>query len=273
MFRAPIEGRSRLRTGFEVLEVLYHATVRRVRGNDSNAVRGMVMNVVQSVIMLVMFIFIFDVLGLKALKVRGDFVLYVMSGVFLFMTHIKAMGAVAGAESTTSAMMMHAPMNPIIATVSAAIASLYQQFFAASVILFLYHAVVRPVTIEDPVGLMGMFLLAWASGAGVGLLFYAAKPWHPGFVALILMIYQRANMIASGKMVVANMAPARVRALFDWNPLYHTIDQGRGYAFINYTPRYTSVEYALWVLVACVIIGLMAQFFTRRYASASWGKR
>jgi ABC-type polysaccharide/polyol phosphate export permease len=77
--------------------------------------------------------FLFDVMGLRKVAVRGDFMLYVMSGVFMFMTHIKAIGAVAGAENAASSMMMHAPMNPIISICGAALATLYQQALAASV--------------------------------------------------------------------------------------------------------------------------------------------
>ena len=27
--------------------------------------------------------------------------------------------------------------------------------------------------------------------------------------------------------------------IFDWNPLFHTIDQARGFTFINYNPHYS----------------------------------
>ncbi|SEC47194.1 ABC transporter permease [Rhodobacter sp. 24-YEA-8] len=273
MFRPEAQRISHMRTGFELIEVIYHATVRQLRGSHSNAVVALVMNVLQAVLVLVLFVVMFDLLGMRRLALRGDFILYVMSGVFMFLTHVKALGAVAAADSPASAMMMHAPMNPIIAVVSAALAALYKQTFAAGVILFVYHAVMQPITIFDPIGTMGMFILSWASGAAIGLIFYAAKPWQPDLVGILSTIYQRANMIASGKMFVANQASAWLRSKFDWNPLYHTIDQARGDIFLNYQPRYTNIEYPIWAVMVCLMIGLMGQFFTRKYASASWGKR
>jgi ABC-type polysaccharide/polyol phosphate export permease len=66
---------------------------------------------------------------------RGDFLLYVMSGVFLFMTHVKAVGAVAGAEGPTSPMMKHAPMNTIVSIAAAALSALYIQVLSAGVVL------------------------------------------------------------------------------------------------------------------------------------------
>lgn len=273
MFRPQIKTKSRLQAGFEFLELVYFATLRAVRGPYTNAVYGMVMNVVRATMVLAIFVMMFSVLGMRRFAIRGDFILYVMSGVFMFLTFTKSMGAVSGAEGPTSPMMMHAPMNPVVAVISAALAALYQQFFTTVIILFFYHAVMSPLHIHDIVGLLAMFLLAWFSGSAIGLIFYAAKPWNPDLVALLTMLFQRANMIASGKMFVANQASASVRSMFDWNPLYHTIDQGRGFAFLNYQPRYTSIEYPIYAALVCIMIGLMGQFFTRKYVSISWSRR
>jgi ABC-type polysaccharide/polyol phosphate export permease len=76
-------------------------------------------------------------------------------------------------------------------------------------------------------------------------------------------------MIASGKMFVANTLPSSVLALFDWNPLFHAIDQARGFTFINYNPLFTSVSYPLMISMILVLIGLMLEFYARRNASAS----
>ena len=84
-------------------------------------------------------------------------------------------------------------------------------------------------------------------GIGAGLVLLALKPWFPDFVKLFTMIYQRANMIASGKMFVVNMLPPTMYAMFDWNPLFHTIDQARGFVFINYFPHKTSLMYPIYV--------------------------
>ncbi|MFE3836601.1 ABC transporter permease [Pseudogemmobacter sonorensis] len=273
MFRPQATRKSRLGTGFEFLELLYHATVRQLRGSHSNAVYGMVINVAQAALILVIFVVMFDILGMRRIAIRGDFVLYVMSGVFMFLTHTKAVAAVSGADGPASAMMMHAPMNPVVAVVSAALASLYQQTFAAIVIMLFYHTLFNPLTFHQPVGMVAMFLLSWFSGAAIGLIFYAAKPWQPDLVGMLSLIYQRANMIASGKMFPASYATAETRALFEWNPLYHTIDHGRAFTFLDYSARFTSIEYPIWCAVICIMIGLMGQFFTRKHVSVSWGKR
>jgi ABC-type polysaccharide/polyol phosphate export permease len=225
------------------------------------------------VLLVGIFFLLFDILGMRGSGIRGDFLLYVMSGIFMFMTHIKALGAVVGADGPTSAMMKHAPMNTIVAICAAALGSLYTQVLSAAVVLYVYHAAFQPITIHDPVGVMSMLLLSWGTGVGIGMILQAAKPWQPDAVAIIAQVYQRANMIASGKMFVANAMPTYLLAMFDWNPLFHTIDQGRGFMFLNYNPHYSSVSYPVKIMLVCILIGLMAEFYTRKHASVSWGAK
>lgn len=273
MFRHKPLQKSRLGTAFDTLELIFHTASRNLRKSHSNAVLGLAISIVQSLIMVLIMYFMMNLIGARRVAVRGDFMLYVMSGVFMFMTHVKVIGAVASADGPTSSLMMHAPMNPIISIGGAALSSLYQQILSASVILFVYHTFWNPITIDEPIGMMGMLLLSWFCGIGIGMMFLAATPWQPDVVKIIRTLYQRANVIASGKMLLANNTPPKLRGLFDWNPLFHTIDQGRGFIFLNYAPRYTSIEYALKVGLVCIMIGLMAEFFTRQHASASWNSR
>jgi len=138
------------------------------------------------------------------------------------------------------------------------------------IVLTIYHIVFNPISIQYPVYAMAMFLLAWFSGASVGLIFFALRPWFPRFTGIASRIYTRANMIASGKMFVANSLPASKLFIFDWNPLFHTIDQARGFVFLHYNPHYSSWMYALKVTIVLLLIGLMGEFFTRKHVSRSW---
>lgn len=261
---------NRSRSAFGLLELIYHSIVREIRKEHRHAVVGLIMNMMQTIVFVAAFYFMFSVLGLRGAAIRGDFLLYIMSGIFLFLTHTKAMGAVLKAEGPASAMMKHAPMNTLIAISSAAIASLYVQLLSMAVVLYLYHVVFSPITIQDPIGAMGMILLSWLSGVAVGIVFLALKPWFPGFVSIASSIYARANMIASGKMFVANTMPGFMLAMFDWNPLFHCIDQARGYVFINYNPHFSSISYPIYVTIVLIMVGLMLEFYTRKNASISW---
>lgn len=265
--------RSHLSGAITTLELIFHAIVRSVRSKHNNAFIAIGLNMMQVITFVLVFYFMFVILKLRSSAVRGDFLLYVMSGIFLFMCHVKAVSAVTGAEGPGSAMMQHAPMNTAVSITAAALGSLYTQLLSMCVILFGYHAIFTPITIDQPLAAFGMLLLSWFTGCAVGLIFLAVKPWFPSTVGIAATVYQRANMIASGKMFLANTLPGFMLPIFDWNPLFHTIDQARGFVFINYNPHYSNWHYALWVGVALTMIGLMGEFYTRRHVSVSWGAR
>ena len=210
---------------FTICELIYHATVRDIRKSHRNAVVGLVLNMLQAAIFVLAFFLMFYVLGMRGNAIRGDFLLYIMSGIFLYLTHVKAMSSIVMAEGPASPMMLHAPMNTVISICAAALSALYTQVFSIVVILIVYHIGFTPITIDNPAGAMGMLLLSWISGVAVGIIFLAIKPWAPEFVGIATGIYSRANMIASGKMFVANTLPAYMVSVFDWNPLFHAIDQ------------------------------------------------
>jgi ABC-type polysaccharide/polyol phosphate export permease len=136
--------------GIALIEVIYHATVRNVRKTHANALVGIFLNMLQSLTLVLIFYVMYAVLGLRGTMIRGDFLLYIMSGIFLYMTQIKTMGAVVGSDGPASPMMQHAPMNTFVAIMSAAFSQLYIQVLSVSVVLYVYHIAFQPITIYDP---------------------------------------------------------------------------------------------------------------------------
>ncbi|MBV0913571.1 ABC transporter permease [Anianabacter salinae] len=273
MFEPRVKERSTLESSFRTLELIYHATVRSLRKSHGNAVIGLVMSVLMTCVLVGVFYVMFTVLGGRGMAIRGNFILFLMSGIFVFMVHNAAVQAVMGAEGPTSAMMLHGPMNPAIAICAAAISSLYTQTLSIIVILFAAHVLLEPIVIEQPVYAFGMVMLGWASGCAIGLVFLALKPFMPSVVAIVSQIYRRMNMIFSGKMFVANSLPAYMLHFFTWNPLFHAIDQGRGFIFINYTPHNTNLTYPITLTCILFALGMMGEFYARKNASASMGAR
>ncbi len=257
---------------YKLLDLTFHNTVRSVRKGHRDAVFAILTNILQTLVMVgafYIFMSFFRKFG-ASMAIRGDFLLYVMSGIFVFMVHIKTLGAVAGAEGPTSAIMQHLPMSPTISLLSAALSTLYTQIVSKAAILLAYHLLWTPLEIHQPVGAFAMIMLAWFSGIAVGVCFLAIKPWFPKATMTGQQIYTRFNMFASGKMFVANMMPATMIYFFAWNPLFHIIDQGRGYIFINYNPLKSNLEYPITISVILLIIGLLGEIQTRKHVSQSW---
>jgi ABC-type polysaccharide/polyol phosphate export permease len=253
-----------------MLELTFHAASRKVRSNHRNAIMAIGMSILQSMMFLAAFVLMFSLFGQRSAAIRGDFMLYLFSGIFAYLTHIQAVRGIMSAESSTSAMMQHAPMNTLVAILSSSLSVLYTKTISMLVLLLMLHTMFQPLEIHYWPGAFMMFLLSWASGCVIGILFLALKPWMPDVITIMQLVYIRANMLASGKMFVANMLPTAILPFFDWNPLFHIIDQTRGFVFVNYFPHHTNWEYPLYFTLVALVIGFMGEFYTRKHASASW---
>ena len=264
---------STLGVAFNMGKVIFHSIVHRIRKAQRVPLMSILSSIMQTITFVAAFIIMMDLMDMRKTAVRGDFVIYIMSGVFLYLTHTQSVAAITGAETTSSPMMQHAPMNTIVSLVAAALSTLYLQSLSMLIVLCGYYVTYNHFTIYDWVGFAKMFLLAWGSGCAFGLVLYGFKPWAPGFINLVSTIYQRANMIFSGKMVLANTLPPTMLALFDWTPLFHIIDQARGFAFINYNPRNSNLDYPITLTIVFFVLGLIIQYYTNKRVSASWFAR
>ncbi len=263
-------NRNMVEAAFTTLALIYHVTVNNLRKGQRNAIVGLIMTVVQSIAMIAGVFLIYYIVGVRQSPIRGDFIVYIMTGIFMFMAHSQAIGAVSGAGNPGNQMMKHGPMNTAVLITAAALAALYRQTFSAIVVLTAYNYLVEPLNIDRPIACYAMLLLAWFAGCCIGLIFLAIRPWWPQAATVLTQFYQRLNMVFSGKMFVANTMPMAILHAFSWNPLFHIIDQTRGFAFINYSPRNSNLEYPIYATLALLMIGLMAEFATRKSASISW---
>nr|WP_263619027.1 ABC transporter permease [Ruegeria profundi] len=258
---------------FTTAELIFHAVVRSVRSQHHNAVLAILINILQVLALVAVFYLIMSFMGPRIAKIRGEFILFLLSGVFLFLTHIKSISSIAALNTGNNPMMLHSPMNMMVMLLATAFGMLYTQLMTIIVILFLYSVAVSPIELQDPGGAFAMLIMAWFTGCAAGVVFMALRPWFPTTVSILSNVYRRMNMIFSGKMFVANALGGATLAMFAWNPLFHIIDQCRGFVFRNYFPRNTSWEYALWVGLALLLIGLLGIFFTRQHVSQSWDAR
>ena len=255
------------------MELLFHSIVRSARKSSGNATLGLGIEMLQSLIMLAIFFVLFTVLGMRSFAIRGDFVIFLLTGIFLFLTHNKAVKSAMGAASPLGGLTLHTPISSLLNIMASVLSGLYMQLLAFSIILLVVHILRGGLEFYNPAGLIFPFFMAWASGVAIGLMFGVLTPFAPKFMPMIAMMYRRLNMITSGKMLPANYMSATMITWFDWNPLFHSIDQARGAAFVNYFPRHTNMEYPVYLSVSLVMIAMMIEFWLRKNMSESWGKR
>lgn len=188
-------NRNMIEAGFTTLSLIYHITANNLRKGQRNAVVGLLMTVAQAVVMIVGFYLMFAIMGVRKSPIRGDFIVYIMTGIFMFMAHTQAIGAVAGAGGPANQMMKHGPMNTAVMMAGAALAALYRQTFSSIVVLVAYNYLIQPIHIYKPLACYGMLLMAWFSGCCIGLIFLAFRPWWPQGATVLTSFYQRMNMI------------------------------------------------------------------------------
>ena len=263
-------SRNKFEAAFITLALIYHVTVNNLRKGQRNAIIGLLMTVMQAIAMILGFYLLYFIIGLRTSPIRGNFIVYIMTGIFMFMAHSQAIGAIATSGGPNNQMMKHGPMNTAVIISAAALATLYRQTFSSLVVLTAYNFLVEPIHIDKPLACYAMLLLAWFSGCCIGLIFLSIRPWWPQLAQVLTQFYQRINMVFSGKMFVANTMSMALLHAFSWNPLFHIIDQTRGFAFINYDPHNSSVMYPVYVSLALAMVGLMGEFVTRNHVSLSW---
>ncbi|MEO8531281.1 MAG: ABC transporter permease [Deltaproteobacteria bacterium] len=273
MFQRKV-ARTKFQAAIELGSVVYHMTAREARGPRGHAGVGLMTSMGTTVLlMLGMAAIMIYGMGVRSNPVHGDFILFLMTGITLYMMHIRTFRAVARMGGEGAGTMKHTQVSTPVNILSGAFSTLYMQILSILCILFAYHAVFSPLTIEHPVQAMGMVMMSWLTAVCVGLVFIVLTPWSPMIMMRLQTLYIRANFLASGKMILGNSLSASALKFFDWNPLFHIIDQMRGFVFVNYVPRNSDPYYPLYVCLVLLVVGLMFEFVTRRSVSASWGKK
>lgn len=251
------------------LDLVHHSIVRDVRLMSGNAALGLLVSITKTLAMVAAFYAVYAFIGVRTAVIRGDVVLFLVSGIMLFLLHNAVITRTIAAGSSTAPIMMHAPMSPALLILARTLAETYMFLLTALVIFAGLYFVRDRFEIFDPVGLILPFLLAWASGVTIGLMFLMMKPFAPNAMDIVSRFYTRANMVTSGKFFVANTIPAALLPAFSWNPLFHAIDQTRGAMFVNYVPKNSSLDYVIYFVLIGSLIGMMGEFWVRRNVSNS----
>lgn len=252
----------------EFMDLVYHSVVREVRTQSGNATLGILKEVISIGVFLGIFYVLFVFMG-RSVAIRGDFMMFLLTGVVLMVIHIKAIASVRGASNATAPIMQHAPMTVILSILSKAFAGLYLQGVAVTIIVVLLWIFGMKLTVDNPAGMVLPVFFSWASGISIGLIFMMVAPVAPLAVKAITPFYMRAQMITSGKFMPAAYMPGSLLPWFEWNPLFHTIDQARLAAFVNYNKEVSNMSYPIWFTLVAITLGLMGEFWSRNNLSRS----
>ena len=218
--------------------LIFHNTVRSIRKDHRDAILAILYSIFQTLVMVGAFYILMDMLGLRSLAIRGDFLLYVMSGNFVFMTHVKSVSAVMGSEDSTSPMMQHLPMNTRISIWASAFSALYIQIVSIGSILVVYHLVWTPIEVHQPVGAVAMLASCVVFRRCGRKRVFGDQAVDTGADRRSSAdLYRAPTCLRRAKCSWPTRLQHKWWRSSTWNPLFHIIDQGRGYIFVNYNPR------------------------------------
>lgn len=245
------------------LDVLGVSVMREFRASSGGAIMSFIKALVQPLTLFFGFFLLYELFG-RAMLIRGDFVLFMITGIMLFMLHIQAVKKLQSETGAQQAgMIFYARGSMLLNILASALHELYLNTVAMVIILGFAYLVRGYLEIYQPMYMIAPLFFAWASGLAVGMVFSAVSPLFPVVSNVFFQFYRRAQMFTSGKMFVANMIPASILPFFDWNPLFHAIDQARGAAFINYLPRNTNIWYPVYFTLAGITIALIVMYALR----------
>lgn len=240
------------------LVVLYATTVREIRNASGSSQLGLILNLLQTLAFVAVFYVLFIALGRRDAGLRGDPMMFMLTGVLLFRMHVSVVSGVISSVKSNRALINYEPAKSIIFVWARALADLYVSLLVAVILVSVTALIKGGVEIYYPAGVIVPTLLAWLSAVGIGLIFMYAEA-HISWFSLVSRLYQRFAMFTSGKFFVANAIPTVALAMFWWNPLFHAIDILRGAVFVNYEPKKTSLEFLIGLTVVALVVGHMLE--------------
>ena len=246
--------------------LVYALVVRDLRTEHRNAALGILLSVAQPVVMGLVFFGFMMLMGGGAGPVRGDALTYVVSGFIIFFCHIRTVSAVAG--SLRQDMLNHQRLTPFLMICVKAIGSLYKNVFALLIMLAANYLLRDVYAMQDGLLFILVIFWCWLGGIAVGAIFLALNR-YVSWGSVLSTTYIRIMFFTSGKFFIASKIGGAIRPYFDWNPLFHLLDQGRGAIFLNYSARTTSMDYAITVILLLLVVGFLTENYVRRNYNAS----
>lgn len=246
--------------------LVYSLVVRDLRTEHKNAALGILFSVAQPVFMGLFFYGFMYLIGSRGGQIRGDGLTYVVIGFVMFFTHIRTVSAVSMALRAD--MMNHQRLSPFLLICVKAISSFYKNVFALLIMLVLNYLLRDVYEMDDPLLFISAVFWCWMGGVAAGTIFLALGRYF-SWGNLVNTTYIRIMFFTSGKFFVANKLSGDLRPFFDWNPLFHLMDQGRDAIFINYTARTTNMTYPILIILGMLVVGFLAEHHVRRHFNMS----
>jgi ABC-type polysaccharide/polyol phosphate export permease len=241
----------------DIADIVQQAAMRDIIRSGPGLTRAVALSVLQSVLLVGSFFVMSNAIGLGGPAIRGDLLIYLMTGIFLFNIHARTVMAVMSCEGSTNELRMYRA-SPILMTIGAAFGALYIQVVTAILLFFIYHVFWKTIDLDSIVAGLPLLGALWIGSIGLGQILLALKMAAPRLASSLAQAWTRIGMLTSGGMFVANALPSHLVKFVSWNPLFHIIDQMRCAVFINYSCHISSPVKPYIFAVCAIMLGVMS---------------
>lgn len=197
--------------------------------------------------------------------IRAPFLLYVLTGVSIFLIHNKIIGSFLDADSNK-------PLLPVLSVGNSVLIwgeflqSVYMQVIVSLIFLTIIIFTTGTFRVADPLLAIWVFMMALAYSVALGALGFALMPLQKRVVKRVFAVYRRLGIIFSGKMIPGNLATGTsIFAFYRINPLFHIIDQFRGAMFENYHPHNSNLAYPFTAICLMLFVALIVFIRLKNY--------
>ncbi len=240
---------------------IYFYAVAGIRKESGSTSIGFVILIIETFVTFLMMLAIMmlmrSMMG-SAGSIRGPFGFYVFIGVSLFMMHVKMLGSVFSKPPKDS-------MSAVLAISQSVkiLGDILNTVYMMTIVNILFYAILvayyQSTVIDNWTGFLICYFgnILWVCCIGIWSLALRGL-WRWGATKL-LMLYRRAAIITSGKMIPGNYIwiSGRFGGLFLINPLFHYIDQARGFAFQHYNPYVSSLSFPIQATAIGLCVGVI----------------
>ena len=153
------------------------------------------------------------------------------------------------------------PLDMMFARLALEIVSIFIITVALIVILIVCQAPVMPINLSAAVcGLLSAVFLGIGFAVFNGVICMIVPLWNIVYVLFLIVFW-----VTGGLAIDPEALPARVGALFAWNPLLHCIEWVRSGYYADFPAHLLDKSYVLWVAGGSLVLGLIGERLLRRF--------
>lgn len=241
------------------LRVLASLVRRQVRANTAETRLGYLWALVEPSAHLAMYILLFTVIMRRYNPLGGSLTVFLLTGLVPWFLYFKLSGQVMAAMPSNRALLGLPPVKPLDILLCGGIVEAATYLMVA----FIMFSVARLIGFEGaipcrPLMLTSAIVMIFGFGLGIGLINAMIAVYFPLWRAIYSLIFGPLYFF-SGIWFLIDDTPPPYRDYLLYNPILQLITWFRLGFYADYRTTYFYPMYAVWWMIAMLLIGLLLE--------------